>query len=95
METAKIISQRLQPVLGQLRSVSGLPEMFERCFLNTLETTVTRQEPGDTFIITGDIEAMWLRDSGAQVWPYVALAPQDEHLRKMLAGSSRDDPTSE
>jgi meiotically up-regulated gene 157 (Mug157) protein len=29
---------------------------------------------------------MWLRDSGAQVWPYIQLAPEDEHLRNMLAG---------
>lgn len=29
---------------------------------------------------------MWLRDSGAQVWPYVQLANEDEHLRNMLSG---------
>lgn len=29
---------------------------------------------------------MWLRDSGAQVWPYVALANKDEKLKKMLKG---------
>ena len=29
---------------------------------------------------------MWLRDSGAQVWPYVQLANQDPRLKKMLAG---------
>ena len=40
----------------------------------------------DTFVYTGDIPAMWLRDSGAQVWPYVALANKDEKLKKMLRG---------
>lgn len=29
---------------------------------------------------------MWLRDSGAQVWPYIALSNKDEKLRKMLRG---------
>jgi meiotically up-regulated gene 157 (Mug157) protein len=40
----------------------------------------------DTFVITGDIHAMWLRDSSAQVWPYVSLIKQDEALQKLIAG---------
>jgi meiotically up-regulated gene 157 (Mug157) protein len=63
--------------------------MFENCFPNTLDTTVHyRKQDGrdDTFVYTGDIHAMWLRDSGAQVWPYVQLAKGDLKLRKMLAG---------
>lgn len=63
--------------------------MFENCFPNTLDTTVqvgTRAHPPDTFVITGDITAMWLRDSTAQVWPYLPLAQADENLRNLLAG---------
>lgn len=63
--------------------------MFENCYPNTLDTTVhyrTLDGKDDTFVYTGDIHAMWLRDSGAQVWPYVQLANHDEKLRKMLAG---------
>ena len=67
-----------------------LAEMFRKCFPNTLDTTVhyAEDEDGepDTFVYTGDIPAMWLRDSGAQVWPYVDYADQDEGLRKMIAG---------
>ncbi|MBD8387147.1 glycoside hydrolase family 125 protein [Dysgonomonas sp. BGC7] len=66
--------------------------MFENCFPNTLDTTVHyRLTDGkdDTFVYTGDIHAMWLRDSGAQVWPYVQLANKDEKLKKMLAGVIR------
>ena len=63
--------------------------MFENCFPNTLDTTVDFSiidgRP-DTYVITGDIDAMWLRDSSAQVWPYVALTPQDEPLRQLIAG---------
>ena len=40
-------------------------------------------------VYTGDIHAMWLRDSAAQVWPYVQLSPQDEKLRRMIAGVIR------
>ena len=67
-----------------------LAEMFRKCFPNTLDTTVhfAEDEDGqpDTYVFTGDIPAMWLRDSGAQVWPYVAYADMDENLRRMIAG---------
>ncbi|MGE5648018.1 MAG: glycoside hydrolase family 125 protein [Acidobacteriota bacterium] len=66
--------------------------MFENCFPNTLDTTVRYREPGgqpDTFVITGDIPAMWLRDSSAQVWPYLPLAKDDPRLKRLLAGVVR------
>lgn len=65
--------------------------MFTNCFPNTIDTTVHfRRLPDgrpDTFVYTGDIHAMWLRDSGAQVWPYVALANEDAQLKDMVAGT--------
>ncbi len=85
MQAEKVIEQRLKPVMEQLEPVTGLPEMFRNCFLNTLETTVKRREHGDTFIITGDIEAMWLRDSTAQVLQYVRFA-DDPAVAEILEG---------
>lgn len=67
--------------------------MFENCFPNTIDTTVHYRidEDGnhDTFVYTGDIHAMWLRDSGAQVWPYVQLANSDKQLKDMIEGVIR------
>ena len=67
-----------------------LAEMFRKCFPNTPDTTVhyAEDENGqpDTYVYTGDIPAMWLRDSGAQVWPYLAFVHEDDTLRKMIAG---------
>jgi len=66
--------------------------MFENCFPNTLDTTVRfqmRDGRPDTFIITGDIPAMWLRDSTAQVWPYLPFAKEDGKLKQLLAGVVR------
>ncbi len=63
--------------------------MFENCFPNTLDTTVHYRlldGEDDTFVYTGDIHAMWLRDSGAQVWPYVRFAAEDEALRHLIRG---------
>ncbi|REG94766.1 glycoside hydrolase family 125 protein [Flavobacterium aquicola] len=63
--------------------------LFNNCFPNTLDTTVTyTQKNGrpDTYVITGDIDAMWLRDSSAQVWPYMAFVGKDTKLKNLIAG---------
>jgi uncharacterized protein len=63
--------------------------MFENCFPNTLDTTVNFSyidgRP-DTYVITGDIDAMWLRDSTAQIWPYLSLMRSDNELQQLVAG---------
>jgi meiotically up-regulated gene 157 (Mug157) protein len=88
-------SQAVEAFLHETSARIGDPELaklFVNCFPNTLDTTV---EPGtfdgkpDTVVITGDIPAMWLRDSSAQVWPYLALARKDERLRALLEGVIR------
>lgn len=83
------VEAKIAEITGQLTNPK-LAWMFANCFPNTLDTTVhySESEDGtpDTFVYTGDIHAMWLRDSGAQVWPYVPLAASDEALRKMIAG---------
>lgn len=77
----------------RLLTNAKLAWMFENCFPNTLDTTVHYREwedgKPDTFVYTGDIHAMWLRDSGAQVWPYVQLANRDPELKRMLEGVIR------
>jgi len=63
--------------------------LFENCFPSTLDTTVTyatKDGKPDTYVITGDIDAMWLRDSSAQVWPYLKFLKKDESLRQLVAG---------
>ena len=63
--------------------------LFENCFPNTLDTTVfPTMEHGvpDTYVITGDIDAMWLRDSSAQVFPYLLFMKQDPALQGLIAG---------
>lgn len=63
--------------------------LFGNCFPNTLDTTVTFNNGGvkpDTYVITGDIDAMWLRDSTAQVWPYLDFIKKDKNLQQLVAG---------
>ena len=69
-----------------------LAALFTNCFPNTLDTTVvpgTFEGQPDTAVLTGDIPAMWLRDSSAQVWPYLPLAAKDDRLRALLEGVIR------
>jgi meiotically up-regulated gene 157 (Mug157) protein len=66
--------------------------IFENCFPNTLDTTVffeIKNGLPDTYVITGDIDAMWLRDSSAQVNPYIEFCNQDEPLSLMIEGLIR------
>jgi meiotically up-regulated gene 157 (Mug157) protein len=62
--------------------------LFLNCLPNTLDTTVeaVAEDGTDTFVVTGDIPALWLRDSTAQVWPYLQLAARDEGLRRLMTG---------
>ena len=90
--SSEVIENKIVEVQSQLKN-PYLRWMFGNCFSNTLDTTVHfgKDENGNfrTFVYTGDIHAMWLRDSGAQVWPYVRFANEDEHLRQMLEGVIR------
>ncbi|REE86477.1 hypothetical protein A8990_11086 [Paenibacillus taihuensis] len=70
----------------ELAPYPKLARMFKQCFPNTLETTTRLMEDGSTFVITGDIPAMWLRDSSAQVRPYIQLASEDEELGRIIEG---------
>ncbi|MDE5837533.1 MAG: glycoside hydrolase family 125 protein [Paramuribaculum sp.] len=87
------VEAQIKAVTSQLKNPK-LAKMFENCFPNTLDTTVffrTDSVDGknDTFVITGDIHAMWLRDSAAQVYPYVRFASQDDALKAMIEGVIR------
>lgn len=63
-----------------------LAPLVKQCFLNTIDTTVKELKEDEYFVITGDIEAMWLRDSSFQVMHYVPFASEDEKLRQILRG---------
>ncbi|MDE6182233.1 MAG: glycoside hydrolase family 125 protein, partial [Eubacteriales bacterium] len=61
-------------------------KMFANCYTNTLNTTVKKMNDGTTYVITGDIPAMWLRDSVCQLRPYYILAEKDDEIADMIEG---------
>lgn len=86
-QQSKVLPQSLQQVIDKVKEVYAedveIQKLFEQCFVNTYETTLKQDEDG-TFVITGDIPAMWLRDSSAQVRPYLMVAKEDEKIAQML-----------
>jgi uncharacterized protein len=88
----KFTSKAVEAVITKMKKVIKDPQLawlFENCFPNTLDTTVFLKMINgrpDTFVITGDIHAMWLRDSSAQVWPYLPFMKDDKNLQQLIAG---------
>jgi meiotically up-regulated gene 157 (Mug157) protein len=91
----KFVSDAVERQIASVKSAIGdrkLAWMFENCYPNTLDTTVelgTLDGKPDTFVITGDIDAMWLRDSSAQVVPYLSLVKSDPALQRLFRGLIR------
>ena len=89
---SEAIEKKISAVQKLLKGNPYLAWMFGNCYPNTLDTTVHYAKDGggdDTFVYTGDIHAMWLRDSGAQIWPYVQFAGKDPKLKSLIRGVIR------
>ena len=84
-------SKAVEEIIVKLKKQISDPQlawMFENCYPNTLDTTVDYEiidNKPDTFIITGDIDAMWLRDSTAQIFSF-SLINKDDKLKKIVKG---------
>lgn len=86
--TSEVVEKLIEQIKQDITDPK-LRWMFENCYPNTLDTTVKFQIKNgrpDTFVITGDIHAMWLRDSSAQLWPYLQLMKDDKQLQALIAG---------
>lgn len=60
--------------------------LFENTFPNTLDTTIKWFNDDLTFVVTGDIEAEWLRDSSNQFKAYLPLVGKDPALQNLTRG---------
>ena len=86
--TSEAVEKAIATTKAKLKDPK-LAWMFENCFPNTLDTTCEHKMVNgkpDTFVLTGDIHAMWLRDSSAQVFPHIQFANDDPKVKTMLAG---------
>ncbi|MBQ5823428.1 MAG: glycoside hydrolase family 125 protein [Clostridia bacterium] len=87
MKTPDILIKKAQELEEKMQRIfPALAPLAKQCFLNTIETTTQQLDDGTYFVITGDIPAMWLRDSAAQLKPYIKYAAEDEELKAVLRG---------
>lgn len=86
--TSAAVETAIREIKAGLKN-KELAWLFENCYPNTLDTTVDfsmADGKPDTYVITGDIDAMWLRDSTAQISPYLPFIQQDKKLQALVAG---------
>ena len=78
---------------SKIAAVAGEPsaQLFADAMVRTLSRTLHVLEDGTVFVITGDIPAMWLRDSATQMLPYLRIAQDspDGPLADLLIGIVR------
>ncbi|KAF8623421.1 hypothetical protein AX15_006364 [Amanita polypyramis BW_CC] len=82
-------STAVEKVIDDMKSLIKDPDvarLFENTFPNTLDTTVRYFNASENlaFIITGDINAQWLRDTGNQLAQYRALLSSDPELATLV-----------
>ena len=85
MLECKGMRRKVQDFIATIKD-EKLQKTFENCFYSTLDTTVKMEEDGTAYVFTGDISAMWLRDSSAQVIHYLGFVNEDEDVRRVIKG---------
>ncbi len=85
-EFSHILKDQIEKVCAKLHEMKrdDLALLFTKCYPNTLETTTKLLDDGSAFVITGDIHAMWLRDSSAQVHHYLPVAAENDELADII-----------
>jgi len=77
----------LQHSLANSRSLSSKARnMCKTTYEHTLKTTTKILPDGGTFVFTGDLDDLWLRDSAAQVHPYLNYVAEDPQMRRLVEG---------
>lgn len=85
-----VLEREIVRIAGDIAD-DEIRKMFTQCLPDSLDTTVYYSQKDDntdpdTFIVTGDIPAMWLRDSTNQIWPYLRFVIEDPELQRLFIG---------
>ena len=87
MKIPACVEQRIKEYSEKIEKFSPkLARLYANCCPNTLETATEPMDDGSVFVLTGDIPAMWLRDSTAEVSHYIPLTAESEDMRRLIKG---------
>lgn len=87
--TKSYVTPAVRDFVEKINQLAGpehqnLAKIFDITFTNTLETTLEEDEQKNIFVLTGDIPAMWQRDSTAQLRPYLVMAQTDPEVAQVI-----------
>lgn len=84
------MTEGIKKLIKKVNKIYQDDKKVQDLFLNGIRTTyekaLTRLPDGSVFVLTGDIPAMWLRDSAAQVKPLLIIANKDEEIKSLIKG---------
>lgn len=87
MKLPSCVEKRMDDYCAVIEKYSPkLAELYRNCYPNTLETATEFTDDGSVFVLTGDIPAMWLRDSTAEVSHYIPLAKDNADIKDIIKG---------
>ena len=90
MKTPECVIKRMDKYCKKIEKTSKkLASLYRNCYPNTLETATEFLDDGSVFVLTGDIPAMWLRDSTAEVSHYIPLAKDNKDISDIIRGVIR------
>jgi len=82
----QVIEEIARKIADKFSDNKNLYQTFLNCYESTAKTTTKFLNNGEAFVFTGDIEAMWLRDSSAQVVHYLPYIKSYKILADFVRG---------
>lgn len=87
-ERYESVERAIEKVRAAFPDQTDVAETFAKCISDTVQKTIHPREDGLVDVITGDIPAMWLRDSACQLTPFIRLAKEEQDLLDLLTALS-------